>query len=137
VLLHPLDLVARLCARVPPPRFHMRRYHGVLAGNANARDEVVPGREPVAQEQLPLFTPADGGPLEPPPRVRHPWAWLLRRVFAADIVRCPRCDGRMRLLDVVTDADHIARLLARVGPSARAPPSPDPTGQLELHFGDA
>ncbi|WP_181197644.1 transposase, partial [Enhygromyxa salina] len=31
VLLAPLDLIARLCALIPPPRFHMIRYHGVLA----------------------------------------------------------------------------------------------------------
>lgn len=27
--LEPFDLLARLCATVPPPRFHMVRYHGV------------------------------------------------------------------------------------------------------------
>ena len=105
----------------------MLRCHGVFAGNANARAEVVPGREPVAQEQLPLFTPADGGPLEPPPRVRHPWAQLLRRVFAVDMARCPHCDGRMRMLDVVTEADDIARVLGGLGGpprTARAPPPP-------------
>jgi len=137
VLLDPLDLIARLCALIPPPRFHMLRYHGVLAGNATARAEVVPGREPVAQEQLPLFTPADGGPLEPPPPTRHPWAWLLRRVFAVDIARCPKCDGRMRLLDVVTDPGDIARVLAGRGQAARAPPRRPPTGQLELDLGAA
>ncbi|WP_373422446.1 transposase [Enhygromyxa salina] len=31
VLLEPLDLLARLCALIPPPRFHMLRDHGVLA----------------------------------------------------------------------------------------------------------
>ena len=35
VLLDPLDLIARLCTLVPPPRVHMLRYHGVLAANAN------------------------------------------------------------------------------------------------------
>ncbi|WP_205633231.1 transposase, partial [Enhygromyxa salina] len=35
VLLAPLDLIARLCALIPPPRFHMIRYHGVLATHAN------------------------------------------------------------------------------------------------------
>jgi hypothetical protein len=25
----PFDLIARLCTAVPPPRFHMLRYHGV------------------------------------------------------------------------------------------------------------
>lgn len=34
VLLDPLDLMARLCALVPPPRFHRLRYHGVLAARA-------------------------------------------------------------------------------------------------------
>ena len=38
---------------------HMTRYHGVLAGRASARAEVVPGRAPAPVEaQLPLFTPS-------------------------------------------------------------------------------
>ncbi|MCA9697138.1 MAG: transposase, partial [Myxococcales bacterium] len=41
VVLAPLDLIARLCALIPPPRSHMMRYHGVLAVHANARAEVV------------------------------------------------------------------------------------------------
>ena len=38
------DLMARICAMVPPPRFHLTRYAGVLAPNAKLRAEVVPGR---------------------------------------------------------------------------------------------
>jgi len=38
-VLEPLDLVARLVALIPPPRFHMLRYHGVLAAHAKARAE--------------------------------------------------------------------------------------------------
>jgi hypothetical protein len=38
------DLVARLCARVPPPRFHLTRCAGVLAPNAKRHAEVVPKR---------------------------------------------------------------------------------------------
>ncbi len=41
VLLDPLDLIARLSTLIPPPRFPMIRYHGVLAGHAKARTEVV------------------------------------------------------------------------------------------------
>ena len=103
----------------------MVRYHGVLAANAAARAEVVPGRAPVADEQLALFTPADGGPLQPPPPTRHPWAWLLRRVFAVEMTQCPTCAGRMRLLDVVTDPDDIARALV----SACASSEPHPRGR--------
>ena len=92
VLLDPLDFIGRLCALIPPPRVHMIRYHGVLAGRASARAEIVPGRAPAPVDaQLPLFMPSDLPPLEPPPPPsRHPWPWLLKRVFAVDIESLPR-----------------------------------------------
>ncbi len=34
LLLEPMDLIARVCALVPPPRLHMVRYHGVLSSQA-------------------------------------------------------------------------------------------------------
>jgi hypothetical protein len=34
VILEPLDFIARLVALIPPPRFHMLRYHGVLAARS-------------------------------------------------------------------------------------------------------
>ncbi len=91
VLLHPLDFLARLAALVPPPRFHMIRYQGCLAARSKVRAEVVPGgsrstKEPV---QLTLFS-EDGEELESarpakrPRSSRHPWAYLLRRVFSAE-----------------------------------------------------
>jgi hypothetical protein len=92
--------------------------HGVLAAHANARAEVVPGRRPESAEptQLPLsFTePAalEGIAKQP---TRHPWAWLLQRVFAVDIMTCPRCRGAMRLVKIANKPDDIARVLADLG----------------------
>lgn len=132
----PLDLIARLCAMVPPPGFHMIRYYGVLSSHANLRDEVVPD-------------PPDDAPAPPPQQldlyedneelrlVRKPWAWLVRHVFLEDVTVCPKCSGPMRWLEIATKPDDIARLLARHGlapvpsPRPRAPPS----GQLLLPFG--
>ena len=67
---------------------------------------------------------------------RHPWAWLLSRVFAVEIMTCPRCRGAMRLVKLANKPDDIARLLADLGLRARPPPRPRPapTGQLELDF---
>jgi hypothetical protein len=141
VLLEPLDFIARLCALIPPPRFHLLRYHGVLAAHSSVRSEVVPSREPPpAPAQLPLFAASDAEPLEPPPPPsRHPWDWLLERVFAVDVSVCPvpGCDGRMRVIEIATSPDHVARILA---PGARAPPPlrpqrPARPGQLSLTFG--
>ncbi len=43
----PIELLARLAALVPPPRYPLVRYHGVLAAHAAWRREVVP-RPPIA-----------------------------------------------------------------------------------------
>ncbi|MBN9166142.1 MAG: transposase [Myxococcales bacterium] len=40
----PVELLARLAALVPPPRYPLVRYHGVLAPHAAWRREIVPRR---------------------------------------------------------------------------------------------
>ena len=42
VAFEPLELIDRLAALVPPPRFHTVRYHGVLASRSKYRAAVVP-----------------------------------------------------------------------------------------------
>ena len=78
VLFDPLDFIARLVALIPPSRFHMTRYHGVLAVHAKARVEVVPEPEPVEPRQLHLALVLES-PAESKSS-RHPWAYLLERV---------------------------------------------------------
>ena len=67
---------------------------------------------------------------------RHPWPWLLQRVFAVDIMTCARCKGPMALKKIATKPDDIARVLALVGLGPRPPPRvrPTPPGQLVLNF---
>ncbi|MCZ7680805.1 MAG: transposase [Sandaracinaceae bacterium] len=138
VLLDPLDLIARLCALVPPPRFHLLRYHGVLAAHSAVRAQIVPGREPPSPPaQLPLFEASEAPLAPPPPPSRHPWAWLLRRVFAVEVSICPvpTCGGRMRIVDIATTPDGVERLLGGEPTRARAPPPPAVSpAQLRLVF---
>ena len=42
VVFEPLELVEKLVALVPPPRFNLVRYHGILAPAARWRREIVP-----------------------------------------------------------------------------------------------
>jgi len=137
LVLEPLDLLARVCALIPPPRFHMVRYHGVLSSHAKARAEVVPKVEATVV-QLPLFkedrTAGGAETVLPPEPRRKPWAWLLRHVFEIDVTTCPRCGGVTRWLEAATKPDAIARLLAKHGLGPRPPPKPPPKGQLRLAF---
>src|SRR5690606_7956822 len=41
-ILTPVECIARLCALVPPPRYPLTRFHGVLAPRAKLRSRVVP-----------------------------------------------------------------------------------------------
>ena len=142
VLLDPLDFLARLAALIPPPNFHQLRYHGVLAAHAKDRARVVPGPAPEPSEpaQLRLAFDGEATKLELEPgvksRSRHPWADLMQRVFAHEVLVCQRCKGAMRLVEVINDSDDIARALADVGLGPRPPPRPRPTppGQLLLSF---
>jgi hypothetical protein len=136
VLLEPADLIARVCALIPPPRFHMIRYFGVLSSHASRRREVVPGPKVPAEgtpKQLDIFDKDDGHKSPS----RKPWAWLLRHVFQIDVTTCPECGGRMRLLETATRPDAVARLLAKHGLGPRPPPAPlaqSPPGQLAFAF---
>lgn len=63
---------------------------------------------------------------------RLPWADLLRRVFADDVLHCP-CGGRRSIIAVVTDPTIARTLLAALDlphapqpfAPARDPPQPD------------
>ena len=138
----------------PPPRFHLTRYVGVLASNAALRAEVVPGHtkkverkgvtndtaqgELFGEEMAQLIEENDS---EKKP-TRHPWAWLLRRVFAVEVFVCVHCTGKLRLVEIATEAAAIKRILRderrrRGEPvsemEARAPPR-GPPGQLMFAF---
>jgi hypothetical protein len=176
VVFEPQELVEKLAALVPPPRFHLVRYHGILGPCASQRDRVVPGNRPtqepgdlsptstlrlspvaraedvpgatgreapdpaldlrleeVAQEgaRTPSeFDPQSDGsasPDGPTPRPRRlPWAELLRRVFAADVLECPRCGGRMRLLAAIHAPDATQSILGCLDLPSRAPPMAAP-----------
>ena len=178
VVFEPGELVEKLAALVPPPRFHLVRYHGVLGPCANQRGRVVPtcaaaseagvaractdrvvvsadesarsrfepdngtaavrihseaalrrGREGDSDDDL-HASPKGEGASNPPasadesvlrPR-RLTWAELLRRVFAIDVLECPRCGGRTRLLGAIHPPDATSAILECLGLPARAPP---------------
>jgi hypothetical protein len=51
----------------------------------------------------------------------RPWAELLARTFAVDVLACPRGQGRMNLLAIVKDPGSISRSLAAEGEPTEVP----------------
>jgi hypothetical protein len=50
----------------------------------------------------------------------RPLAELLARTFAVDVLACPKCHGRMRLLAMV-DPANVVRFMAAVGEATEVP----------------
>jgi len=112
----PLSLSCRLARSVPPPRFHTVRYAGVLAAASPWRPKIAPKpptEEPAATNAEPDRTGPAGG--------YRPWAELLARTFAVDVLACPKCHGRIRLLAMAEEPANVARFLAAMGEPTEVP----------------
>ncbi len=71
---------------------------------------------------------------EAPSRPRY-WAWadLMRRAFDLDVLACPRCGGRMRLIATIEDPRVIRQILAHLGLLTEVPhPRPPPPQAADL-----
>jgi hypothetical protein len=144
----PLSLLCRLAAAVPPPRYHTVKYGGVLAsasklspfGDHEARRSLIAPKPKVGEH-----VQQDDAPKRKHPGSKYrPWAELLKRTFAFDVLRCLECNGRMKLLAIVTDPASVARYVKSVDevtkPPTRAPPRGPPywksTVLRRLELGD-
>jgi hypothetical protein len=152
LVLTPDELLSRIATLVPPPRTHALRYHGLFAPNSKHRRRVVPavaGSKPAGHApghaasadtaSMPASTAALARPAdepaafrltspEPPaperagPRYRVPWAELLKRVFAFDVLECPRCAGRLEIIAFIAEGSVAKRILDHLGLDAQGPP---------------
>ncbi len=135
VVFQPLELVEKLAAVVPPPRIHVIRYHGVLAPRAGCRREVV-GALKSNPATVNVKDPRDGANdcVHAPRRwmfaarwLAAPRAKLMQRVFAIDVLECPRCGGKMKILATIHPPEATAAILESRGLSPRAPPPSAPS----------
>jgi hypothetical protein len=132
LVFEPLEILERLAAMTPRPETNLLICHGVLAPRARWRARVVAyGRvEPEPTTLAPPLAPGlDGTGVKPTPRAWS-WAALMHRAFAIDVLACPHCGGRLRLIATLHDPSVIRKLLAHLGMArsgprpGRAPPAP-------------
>ena len=53
---------------------------------------------------------------------RLSWAKLLQRVFDLELVHCPNCGGKMKIIAAILDQPVIEKILTHLCLQARAPP---------------
>jgi hypothetical protein len=61
------------------------------------------------------------------------WPTLLRRTFDIDVLTCPKCGGRLRVLAVLTRPHSVRAILDHltITPTPPTAPARDPTDLLE------
>jgi hypothetical protein len=127
----PVEFLERLAVLIPRPRINLVSYHGVVGARASRRSQVVAFAEGAAVAPpggATLATPADER-TRPTPGGRR-WADLMRRTYGLDVLACPRCGGRFRLIALIDERAVIERILAHLGrptqvampQASRAPP---------------
>ncbi len=79
---------------------------------------------PVDHPVSPRIDPDEFGPDPAQARSRRlSWAELMRRVFAIDVLDCPRCHGRLRILSTIHPPRTTRAILECLDLPARAPPA--------------
>jgi hypothetical protein len=100
-------------------------YFGVLGARAGARAEVA-GRHGLEAGQAPTTdakepAPASGDRGELAVGRNRSWATLMQRTFGLDVLACPRCGGRLRLIALIERAAVIRRILGHLGLPTEVP----------------
>jgi hypothetical protein len=118
----PAELIERLIPLVPRPRGHLTRYHGVLAPASGWRRHVVPCNEVTdSRAKVPAADGSGEATRKMNSRGWTPWAALLKRVFLADALACPRCGGRMCILAAILTRASVQAILVHAGQATEAP----------------
>ena len=132
----PKDFVLRLLAQVPLPKRKMISYFGVFASNAKLRSAVVPaGTKPRFKRKKPRKVMHDALHGEAKPAnteelaevmseeaaKRFSWADGLRRAFRLELLKCPTCGGKRRIVATIHDPKEIARFMRHLKLSPEPP----------------
>jgi len=122
-----LDFLAALCTHVPDSGQQLVRYYGAFS---NARR--VPAQTPASpsarpdEQQLPRRDDSSSGEEFARGR-RRSWARLIKKVYEADPLVCPRCAGPLKVISLIGDGPVIEKILRHLklwDRPERPPPRP-------------
>jgi hypothetical protein len=112
----PASLLARLCALVPPPRYPLTRFHGILAPRAKLRSRIVPKlpgsatRACASASSLPDPREPRGQAGERPPPRDKTGPIIPKAVPVSATTLARRLDGADVPIPNVLSARHLARI---------------------------
>jgi len=127
----PLDALAALTAFIPEKGQQLVRYCGYYSNKAR-------GQRRKRQQNAAGITPVAASRLEPQAdefrrHCKRAWARLIRKVWAADPLACPKCGGRLRIIGFIDNPSVIEKILRhlKLWDTPERPPPPRRSTTLE------
>lgn len=116
-----------LCRHIPDRYEHLVRYVGWYSNRARGeRAKALKAQDPATKLAASVEYVSEFAA-----RAKAAWARLIRKVYEADPLECPKCKGPMRIIALIDDPKVIRRILEHLGrwaPAAtgRGPPAQAP-----------
>ena len=109
----PCDFVAAITQHIPDKSFQLVRYYGWYSNKMRGR------RAKQAEEEVQTEGDAveviDVSAHEPRRVLSKKWRELIKKVWEADPLRCPKCSREMRIISLIDQKDVIERILRHLG----------------------
>jgi hypothetical protein len=121
-----LDFLAALCAHIPDAGQQLARYYGQFSNVRRAR-----ARHACPLPSQPVQSPEAQD--ERARRMRRCWARLIKKVYEADPLICPRCNGPLKIISLIDIPSVIERILRHLKLWDR-PERPPPPRTPHYHF---
>ena len=116
LVFEPVEFLEQLAAMTPRPETNLLICHGVLAPRARWCGRVAAYGRVLPEVTAALAPPSDGAREHTKPRA-WTWAALMHRAFGIDVLACPHCGGRLRLIATLHDPAVIRKIPAHRAPS--------------------
>jgi hypothetical protein len=111
-----LDWLAQLTTHIPSKNEQMVRYYGYYSNKSRGMR-----KQADKEDDVPALIDSDLSTKE----FRRNWARLIQKVYEVNPLLCPKCQGEMRVISVIEDADVIRKILKHLDlweVKARPPP---------------
>jgi hypothetical protein len=130
-----LDFLAALCMHLPDAGQQLIRYYGAWS-NARRVSALPAASAPSPAAQGPEMHRDECHSAGEFARARRSsWARLIKRVYEASPLVCPRCSGPLKIISLISEAPVIEKILRhlKLWDRPERPPPPTPERSIQYH----
>src|SRR5437870_2205105 len=111
-----LDWIATLTTHIPNKGEQLVRYYGYYSNVSRGK------RKKEKPEEKTEITEIEAPPLSK--ELKKRWSYFIRKVYETDPLICAKCQGEMRIVSFIDQADVIKKILRHLGlwEESHAPP---------------